>query len=218
LNASEKKISILLDNFQGPDSVRNSMASLPEDLIARLMETHSSLPGGAQQALPRGSHLTPYSKGSHLTDRSSADSLANELELLRSNSWGHGQLGGSTGYGPRHHLTQSSSPSSSSPAHAGSPKVYAASTNAPSAGTNINVGTPPVLGSASGINGATAAAVGSAGTHADIQESLSTSAASLLPGGESSASGSSSNMTSAQKLEEYERMMEDMTIRRHYEE
>lgn len=217
LNASEKKISILLDNFQGPDSVRNSMASLPDDLIARLMETQSSLTGAAQQALPRGSHLAPYSRGSHLTDRSSADSL--ELELLRANNWGHGQLGGSPGYGPRHHLTQSSSSSSSSPAHAGSPKVNAVLTHAASAGVNAKAGSSISASATGSSTGATTGAAGSVGTNADVQASLPATASSVLTGGEANASGSASNMTSAQKLEEYERMMEDMTnVRRQYEE
>ncbi|KAF9946493.1 Negative regulator of mitotic exit, partial [Mortierella alpina] len=108
LRASENKISILLDNFHGPDSVRTSIASLNggDDLIQRLMEanqhqlptTHMAL-GQQQQGTGTagGSHLAPMSHGSHLTDRSSADSLANELELLRSN-WGRAHLNNDTAF------------------------------------------------------------------------------------------------------------------------
>ncbi|KAG0285642.1 Negative regulator of mitotic exit, partial [Linnemannia gamsii] len=90
LQVSENKITILLDNFQGPESVRNSMASLNgnDDLIQRLMEANHHT--GAGSGRP---YLAPMSHGSHLTDRSSADSLANELELMRSN-WGQSQLNG----------------------------------------------------------------------------------------------------------------------------
>ncbi|KAF9315458.1 Negative regulator of mitotic exit [Podila horticola] len=169
LRASETKISILLDNYQGPDSVRNSMASLSggsDDLIMRLMEAnHHQLPSQRssaayqeqyqtqvqqQQQPQKGQHLsTPMSHGSHLTDRSSADSLANELELLKT-PWGQAQI------------------------HGG---AYIPGANATAASSGLS----------------NAVSVGSPGL-------------------------SNSSASSAQKLEEYERMIEDMAKRRQYEE
>lgn len=171
LRASETKISILLDNYQGPDSMRNSMASLSggsDDLIMRLTESshHHQLPSQRssaafqeqyqtqiqqQQQPQKSQHLsTPMSHGSHLTDRSSADSLANELELLKT-PWGQAQIHGGA-YLPGANATTAPGLSNSSP---------------------VSVATPSL---------------------------------------------SNSSATSAQKLEEYERMIEDMAKRRQYEE
>lgn len=168
LRASETKISILLDNYQGPASVRNSMASLSggSDDLAMLMESnHHLLPSQRssaafqeqyqtqiqQQQAQKSQHLsTPMSHGSHLTDRSSADSLANELELLKT-PWGQAQIHGGA-YLPGANATAAPGLSNSSP---------------------VSVGTPNL---------------------------------------------SNSSATSAQKLEEYERMIEDMAKRRQYEE
>ncbi|KAF8951566.1 Negative regulator of mitotic exit [Haplosporangium bisporale] len=155
LRASETKISILLDNYQGPDSVRNSMASLSggSDDMVMLMESNQHLLPSQRSsaAFQEHQHLsTPMSHGSHLTDRSSADSLANELELLKT-PWGQAQIHGGA-YLPGANATAAPGLSNSSP---------------------VSVGTPSM---------------------------------------------SNNTATSAQKLEEYERMIEDMAKRRQYEE
>ncbi|KAF9388487.1 Negative regulator of mitotic exit [Podila verticillata] len=168
LRASETKISILLDNYQGPDSVRNSMASLSggsDDMIMLMESSQHLLPSQRssaafqeqyqtqiqQQQPQKSQHLsTPMSHGSHLTDRSSADSLANELELLKT-PWGQAQIHGGA-YLPGANATAAPGLSNSSP---------------------VSVGTPSM---------------------------------------------SNNTATSAQKLEEYERMIEDMAKRRQYEE
>ncbi|KAF9983898.1 Negative regulator of mitotic exit [Mortierella antarctica] len=202
LRASENKISILLDNFHGPDSVRNSMASLNggDDLILRLMEAnqhqlptaHTAL--GQQQQQQQGtstagrSHLTPMSHGSHLTDRSSADSLANELELLRSN-WGRAHLNNDAAF-----RTDAAKAAEGASTAAGGAVPSAI---APSAGEK---GTPESVTSPSSVI-----------DPASIP--IPTSAPSSAP------SSATSTMTSAQKLEEYEKMIDDMAkTRRQYEE
>ncbi|KAF9563418.1 Negative regulator of mitotic exit [Mortierella alpina] len=209
LRASENKISILLDNFHGPDSVRNSMASLNggDDLILRLMEAnqhqlptgHAALGQYQQQQQQQqqgtgtaaGSHLTPMSHGSHLTDRSSADSLANELELLRSN-WGRAHLNNDTAF-------------PTDVAAAGEGASTAASGAVPSA-----ISTAP--------------STGEEGTSMSITTTTSSNvdpASVPIPGSAPSSAPSSatSTMTSAQKLEEYEKMIDDMAkTRRQYEE
>ncbi|KAF9279246.1 hypothetical protein BGZ68_008052, partial [Mortierella alpina] len=201
LRASENKISILLDNFHGPDSVRNSMASLNggDDLILRLMEANQhQLPtahtaqGQHQQQQQQGtstaggSHLTPMSHGSHLTDRSSADSLANELELLRSN-WGRAHLNNDAAF--RTDAAVAAEGASTTPGKA-IPSAIATVPSPGEEGTSVSVAT-----ASSGIDPAS------------------------VPIPASAPSSATSTMTSAQKLEEYEKMIDDMAkTRRQYEE
>ncbi|CAO3563804.1 unnamed protein product [Mortierella alpina] len=198
LRASENKISILLDNFHGPDSVRTSIASLNggDDLIQRLMEanqhqlptSHMALGQHQQQGTGTagGSHLAPMSHGSHLTDRSSADSLANELELLRSN-WGRAHLNNDTAF-------QKDAP------------VAAEGTLTATAGD-----LPLAI--------ATAPSAGEEGSAVSVTATSSGVDPASVPIPASAPSSASSTMTSAQKLEEYEKMIDDMTkTRRQYEE
>ncbi|KAF9947223.1 Negative regulator of mitotic exit [Mortierella alpina] len=201
LRASENKISILLDNFHGPDSVRNSMASLNggDDLIQRLMEAnqhqlptaHTAL-GQHQQQLQQGSsvaggsHLTPMSHGSHLTDRSSADSLANELELLRSN-WGRAHLNNDAGF----------------------------RTDAAVATEGVSTTSGGTIPSAI----KTTPSTGEDGTPVSVATASSSVDPASIPIPASAPSSATSTMTSAQKLEEYEKMIDDMAkTRRQYEE
>ncbi|KAG0210498.1 Negative regulator of mitotic exit [Mortierella sp. NVP41] len=215
LRASENKISILLDNFQGPDSVRNSMASLggSDDLIQRLME--------ASHHSGRSSYLTPMSHGSHLTDRSSADSLANELELLRSN-WGQAQLNGApyrppvvavgndNGTAPIVSAEGVKSPETEGEQHAvEGVHAITTTTTAPTATTTTTTtsGTPlsPMSPQSPTANKNTLAT--------PENKIVSSSSSTSAPG------NSSSSSASAQKLEEYEQMIEDMAHqRRQYEE
>ncbi|KAG0000460.1 Negative regulator of mitotic exit, partial [Entomortierella chlamydospora] len=193
LRVSENKISLLLDNFQGPESVRNSVASIGggDDLIMRLLEAnHHGLLAGR-------SHLTPGSHG----DRSSADSLANELELLKS-SWAQTHLSG-TAY------------------RQGS--LSSLATSMTTAGDNKNVSEDDIHSAA-----ATAVEASASSNHATISTSGSEDATAVAGGASAESStvlpsspqsSTMSNMTNAQKLEEYERMIEDMAnVRRAYEE
>ncbi|KAG0340641.1 Negative regulator of mitotic exit [Podila humilis] len=207
LLASENKIAILLDNFQGPDSVRNSMASISggsDDLIMRLMEAnHHQLPSQRSsaafqeqyeqhalqhqhqqqqqtqnqsqiQSLNQQHLTTPISHGSHLADRSSADSLANELELLKT-PWGQAQINGG---------------------------AYIPPINSTNNNDSISISTGVVGG---GVG------------HPDNKENGAKSP--VVSSATLGASGSES--ATSQKLEEYERMFEDMAnVRRthQYEE
>ncbi|KAG0231740.1 Negative regulator of mitotic exit [Mortierella sp. GBA43] len=187
LRASENKISILLDNFQGPDSVRNSTGSMSgsDELILRLLEANPHLSASAR------SHLTPMSHGSNLTDRSSSDSLANELELLRSN-WGQAQLNG-TVYRPG---------AAVGPA---GPSTTEATTEAESPAANVTSGTATELvPDESDMETPALTVTGETGrNNSNVKTAL---AAPSTPG-------------SSQKLEEYEKMIEDMAnARRQYEE
>ncbi|KAK5823584.1 hypothetical protein F5H01DRAFT_138154 [Linnemannia elongata] len=231
LKASENKIAILLDNFQGPESVRNSMASLNgnDDLIQRLMEAshHTGVGSGR-------SYLTPMSHGSHLTDRSSADSLANELELLRSN-WGQSQVNG-TPYRPPVIATGGSPPP---PAAAAAPEAAGDDHDAVEIAHAVSV----VPATATATTTTAAAAAASAGSPLSPTSAPSSPISLKSPLAESKNSSSSptvanftttptatassptaavptsSSSTSAQKMEEYERMIEDMAHqRRQYEE
>ncbi|KAF9107841.1 Negative regulator of mitotic exit [Mortierella sp. AM989] len=189
LRASENKISILLDNFQGPESVRNSVASSGggDDLIMRLLEAnHQGLLAG------RSSHLAPSSHG----DRSSADSLANELELLRSN-WAQTHLNGTA------YKQGSLTPLVAS--------TVAATNEKASEDVDYAATTPTAENSAHDVKEVSTSEV--AGEVAAVEESgppsSISSSATAIPS--SPSSSSMSNMTSAQKLEEYERMIDDMT-------
>ncbi|KAF9177514.1 Negative regulator of mitotic exit [Haplosporangium sp. Z 767] len=214
LRASENKISILLDNFQGLESARNSTASLTggvtdENLIWRLMEAnHHYLPSAQVQAnvnspdagTRTGTHLAPMSHGSHLTDRSSADSFANELELLRSN-WGqtHFQMNNDLAYrttegvveGEEGEHGDESSMIAEDDVHADAATgaISAPSSSAPSSSTPSS----PAIDDTFAAEAATPAA---------IITTTATSTTQVSP---------SSTMSSAQKLEEYEKMIEDMT-------
>ncbi|KAK3812816.1 MAG: hypothetical protein J3Q66DRAFT_346689 [Benniella sp.] len=191
LRASENKISILLDNFQGPDSVRNSTGSMSgsDDLILRLLEAnHHLLPASAAFGNGR-SYLTPKSHGSNLTDRSSSDSLANELELLRSN-WGQAQLNGAI-----HRPGAAVGPAGPSTTQAISNDTTA----------SLNVATD-LAAEATTADESSTTTLGSPQPVAEEEES-------------NSSSVSPSTLKSAQKLEEYEKMIEDMAnARRQYEE
>ncbi|KAF9354704.1 Negative regulator of mitotic exit [Mortierella sp. AD094] len=193
LSASENKISILLDNFQGPESVRNSVASIGggDDLIMRLLEAnHHGLLTGR-------SHLAPGSHG----DRSSADSLANELELLKSN-WAQTHLNGAA-----YRLGSLSSLATSS--------VAAGDNNDVSEG-DIHSAAATTIEAPTSSNHATISTSGSG--DATVVGGGASSGSSTIPPS-SPSSSSMSNMTSAQKMEEYERMIEDMAnVRRAYEE
>ena len=190
LRASENKISILLDNFQGPDSVRNSTGSMSgsDDLILRLLEAnHHLLPASAAFGNGR-SYLTPKSHGSNLTDRSSSDSLANELELLRSN-WGQAQLNGAI-----HRPGAAVGPAGPSTTQA----ISIDTTASPNVATDL-------------------------AAEATTADESSTTLGSPQPVAEEEESNNSSvspsTLKSAQKLEEYEKMIEDMAnARRQYEE
>ncbi|KAG0207190.1 Negative regulator of mitotic exit [Mortierella sp. GBA30] len=205
LRASENKISILLDNFQGPESVRNSATSLNggDDLIMRLMAANqhqlptSLLQGQHGANVSEGTHLTPMSHGSHLTDRSSADSLANELELLRSN-WGKAHLSSELTYRPD--------------AATGAEGPSAAIDNAPltlAGVTCANIDHPA---------SPTAVTVTPSGSDASVvpASSVPTSSSPLTP---TSTTAPAAMKSSAQNLEEYEKMIDDMAkTRRQYEE
>ncbi|KAF9428830.1 Negative regulator of mitotic exit [Podila epigama] len=219
LRASEHKISILLDNIQGPDSVRNSMASLSggsDDSIMRLMEgAHHEMPSQRssvalqeqyqqqieqaeqsqqqkqerqqsedQQQEQQNKHLkTPMSHGSHLTDRSSADSLANELELLKT-PWGQAQIHGDA-YLPG--VAALKSPPMSPATSTKSKESSGSALASPTASTNGS--------------------------------SLATPSTSTSPTTTTTSTTANTALTPAQKLEEYERMIEDMANqRRQYEE
>ncbi|KAF9168790.1 Negative regulator of mitotic exit [Actinomortierella ambigua] len=103
---SENKISLLLDNYHGGESVRHSIVGLShDDIMTRLMD------GGA-------------TKPSTGADRSSVDSLANELELLKT-PWGQAQINGSV-YLPTTTATTTTTTSttnSADPHTAPSPKI-----------------------------------------------------------------------------------------------
>ncbi|KAG9071536.1 Negative regulator of mitotic exit [Linnemannia hyalina] len=228
LKASENKIAILLDNFQGPESVRNSMASLNgnDDLIQRLMEANHHTGVGSGR-----SYLTPMSHGSHSTDRSSADSLANELELLRSN-WGQAQVNGSP-YRPPAIATGGSPPA---PAPAPAPVVAEDDHDAVEIVHAVSV--VPATATATTTTAAAAAASLLSPTSApsspialkspvvDNKSSSNSPTVANFPtaptataSSPTAAAPASSSSTSAQKLEEYERMIEDMAHqRRQYEE
>ncbi|KAG0265723.1 hypothetical protein BGZ95_003235, partial [Linnemannia exigua] len=195
LRASENKISILLDNFQGPESVRNSMASLNgnDDLIQRLMEASHHAGGVVGSGR---SYLTPMSHGSHLTDRSSADSLANELELMRSN-WGqaHVQVAATTTATP----TTSATPVTAVAVSPLSPAAIALPSSPVSIKSPVD---KPVSSSSTSATSTTTTSNTNTNTNTNTN-----------------VGSSSSSSTSAQKLEEYERMIEDMAHqRRQYEE
>jgi chromosome segregation ATPase len=232
LRASENKISILLDNFQGPESVRNSMASLNgnDDLIQRLMEAshHTGVGSGRP-------YLAPMSHGSHLTDRSSADSLANELELMRSN-WGQSQLNG-TPYRPPVIATGTSpAVASASESASAAASVSGASADDESETVEIVHVISAVPATATTTTTTTTAAAASPLSPTSAPSSpvtlkspvekgssssptVATFAAPATAAATAAPTNGSSNSTSAQKLEEYERMIEDMAHqRRQYEE
>lgn len=230
LKASENKIAILLDNFQGPESVRNSMASLNgnDDLIQRLMEAshHTGVGSGR-------SYLTPMSHGSHLTDRSSADSLANELELLRSN-WSQSQMNG-TPYRPPVIATGGSPPAVAAAAapeaaeddHDAVEIAHAVSV-VPATATATTATAAAAAASAGALLSPTSAPSSPISLKSPVAESKNSSSSPTIANfttptatasSPTAAVPTSSSSTSAQKMEEYERMIEDMAHqRRQYEE
>ncbi|KAF9198060.1 Negative regulator of mitotic exit, partial [Haplosporangium sp. Z 27] len=192
LRSSENKISILLDNFQGPDSVRNSVASAGsgDDLIIRLLEAN-------HQGFIAGRPL--LASGSSHGDRSSADSLANELELLKSN-WAQTHLNGST------YNRRSLSPLATSTTVAN--EVDNVNNNNEEKGETQSVEVKE--GAEASISSSNQASSPTTNTVVveDVEGSSSeptTPVAAAVP-----SSPSMSNMTSAQKLEEYERLIDDM--------
>ncbi|KAH7056274.1 hypothetical protein BKA57DRAFT_433789 [Linnemannia elongata] len=164
------------------------MASLNgnDDLIQRLMEAshHTGVGSGR-------SYLTPMSHGSHLTDRSSADSLANELELLRSN-WGQSQV----------NVPATATATTTTAAAAASAGSLLSPTSAPSSPISLN---SPVAESKNSSSSPTVA------NFTTTPTATASSPTAAVP--------TSSSSTSAQKMEEYERMIEDMAHqRRQYEQ
>ncbi|KAG0358399.1 Negative regulator of mitotic exit [Gamsiella multidivaricata] len=205
LRVSENKISILLDNFQGPDSVRNSVASLSggDDLILRLLEANQQQQHILLSGTTGRSHLTPMSHGSNLTDRSSADSLANELEMLRSN-WGQAQLNG-TIHRPGDIMTAAAAAA----AEGGNGTASAEAETLSAAPSTVDPSGTTASTNGGEMTGSDTTAVSSAPVAA-AKEFLSSTLVSSSP---------PSTLTSAQKLEEYEKMIEDMAnTRRQYEE
>ncbi|KAF9083945.1 Negative regulator of mitotic exit [Mortierella sp. AD031] len=160
LRASENKISLLLDNFQAPESVRNSVASL-----SALTGLHGS--GGAGEDYMR--YMMDHHHSSHGQHQSSQ---------------GQGQQGQGQGY----HRPMMTPSYATSPPLSGMSSLRSHVTS-PSSMSGESMRSP-TNGSHSKVNGRAA-------------------------GGASS----SMSMSNSQKLEEYEKMIDEMTnARRHYEE
>ncbi|KAF9581901.1 Negative regulator of mitotic exit [Lunasporangiospora selenospora] len=194
LRASENKISILLDNFQGPESVRNSVASLGgnDDLIMRLMEAtgHAGRTSSPSGTAP---YLAPRSRGSHLTDRTSSDSLTNEIEMLKS-EWNQTKLQAANSYPSV--VTTSATISSA-----------AGTTGASSIEKADGVETESVKEGAATLSSPTT----KDGSEGAVQAASGTGTGGpTSPTATAAAAATGTPSRSAQNLEEYEKMITDM--------
>ncbi|KAK3838933.1 MAG: hypothetical protein J3R72DRAFT_423130 [Linnemannia gamsii] len=173
LQASENKISLLLDNFQAaPESVRNSVASL-----SALMGMHGGSSSGA---------------GSVGGD----DYLRQLMEGSSGGHHGHGH-----GHGGYRTMTGSSSASGSyatSPPHSSSGHRSHMTSPTSSMGESMSMRSP---------------------TGSSFQNRMNGRVGGGAAAGGGSSNVSSSAMSNSQKLEEYEKMIDEMTnARRQYEE
>ncbi|KAG0275451.1 Negative regulator of mitotic exit [Linnemannia exigua] len=178
LQASENKISLLLDNFQSaPESVRNSVASL-----SALMGMHGGSSNGAAGGVGGEDYLRLVMEGSSGSH--------------------HGQGHGHRGYRT---MTGSSSASGSyatSPPQSSSGHRSHMTSPTSSMGESMSMRSPTGSSFQSRTNGRVGGGGGGGAT-----------------AGGGSSSVSSSAMSNSQKLEEYEKMIDEMTnARRQYDE